>query len=150
MRMHATSTDRKTLLCSKARRPSFPPSYPPPPVKCSNAVDHFGRQQQSSLLDRRLQLDYLLGRPLLKERREGAKEGGRGVEETIERAAARPEKDIDELLSCQADMERLSVYLTIVCLTRRSARENQDSRMSHACRFTHSHIHTRRMQAGRV
>ena len=84
------------------------------------------------------------------ERKKGKREGGRGVEETIERAAARPEKDIDELLSCQADMERLSVYLTIVCLTTRSARENQDSRMSHACRFTHSHIHKRRMQAGRV
>ena len=74
VRMQATSTDRKTLLCSKARRPSFPPSYPPPPVKCSNAVDHFGRQQQQSSLDRRLQLDYLLGRPLLKERRERERE----------------------------------------------------------------------------
>ena len=73
--------------------------------------------------------------------------GGRGVEETIERAG-QPEKDIDELLSCQADMERLSVYLTIVRLTTKSARENQDSRMSHACRFTHSHIHKRRKQEG--
>ena len=61
---------------------------------------------------------------------------------------SRPEKDIDELLSCQADMERLSVYLTIVRLTTKSARENQDSRMSHACRFTHSHIHKRRKQEG--